>query len=362
MEEEFLLVDPVTRRLVPWAREVLEATDARDVGPRVEHELQLCQVETATDVCRTLDEVRAAVNHLRQQVSAAAERAGCRIASAGTHPLPVDEGSRVTPKPAYHQLAEHYQLVMREQVVCGCHVHVGLADREAVIQVMNRSRPWLHVLLALAANSPFWNGQDTGYASFRTEVWQRWPLAGPPHVFASRADYDELVEALRATRSIDEPARIYWDIRPSARFDTVEFRVADACLSVDETVMVAGLVRALVATAYREHQDGKRLSAPRPELVRAAAWRAARYGLDGELVDLHARRSAPAAELVTQLLEFVRPALEFAGEWEQVAGLVNRVQRHGTGATRQRSVAVRSGGRLEDVVDFVVAQTAGAAA
>ncbi|HEX2043427.1 MAG TPA: carboxylate-amine ligase [Acidimicrobiales bacterium] len=355
VEEEFLLVDPDTRRLVPRADDVL--ADARADGEaKVDHELQLVQVEAGTAVCRTLSELRDQVLALRKTLADAAERAGCRIASAGTHPFAPGDDSRVTPKPAYLRLERDYQLVTREQLVCGCHVHVGIADAEMAVRVMNRVRAWLPTVLALAVNSPFWLGEDTGYASFRTEIWRRWPLAGTPDVFASRGEYDELVELMLKTGAIDDPARIYWDIRPSARFDTLEFRVTDACLRVDEAVMVAGLFRALARTARDEEVAARPIVNVRPEMLRPAVWRAARYGTDGELIDLVEGRSLPAPEVVRDLLVRLRPVLEDAGDWEHVQGLVEAVLRDGTGAARQRRAFARRE-ELDDIVDMVVAET-----
>jgi carboxylate-amine ligase len=340
---------------VPRADDVL--ADARADGKgKLQHELQLVQVEAGTGVCQTLSELRDQVLGLRRTLADSAERAGCRIASAGSHPFSPGDDSRVTPKPAYLRLERDYQLVTREQLVCGCHVHVGIADPEMAVRVMNRVRPWLPTVLALAVNSPFWLGEDTGYASFRTEIWRRWPLAGTPDVFASRAEYEELVELMLKTEAIDDPARIYWDIRPSARFDTVEFRVTDACLRVDETVMVAGLFRALARTACDEEVAGRPVVKVRPEMLRPAVWRAARYGTDGELIDLVEGRSHPAPEVVRDLLVRLRPVLEDAGDWEHVEGLVEAVLRDGTGAARQRRAFARRE-ELSDVVDTVVAET-----
>ncbi|HYX44610.1 MAG TPA: YbdK family carboxylate-amine ligase, partial [Acidimicrobiales bacterium] len=243
-----------------------------------------------------------------------------------------------------------------EQVVCGCHVLVGLSDRDVAIDVLNRVRPWLAPILALAANSPYWQGEDTGYASFRTEIWRRWPTSGTPEPFASRGEYERLVEELLATGAIDAPARIYWDVRPSARFETLEFRVTDACLSVVETVMVAGLVRGLVRAAWQEATAGEPPLAPRAELLRAATWRAARFGIEGELIDLGVCRSVPARDLVDTLAARLRPALEELGDWDEVSALVDVVFGRGTAATRQRRAFARAG-RLEDVVDLLLAET-----
>ncbi len=355
VEEEFLLVDPDSRRLVPAADRVVSAAGVKGEGD-LGHELQLSQIETGTAVCEDLSQLRAELVRLRRLSAAAAERAGYRIAAAGTHPISVVEGSRLTPEPAYLRLERDYQLVAREQVVCGCHVHVGLSDREVAIAVLNRVRPWLAPVLALAVNSPYWQGEDTGYASFRTEIWRRWPMAGTPEPFASRAEYERLVEELLATGAIDAPARIYWDVRPSARFETLEFRATDTCLTVDETVMVAGLVRGLVRAAWEEARAGQPPLLPRAELLRAATWRAARFGIEGDLIDLGVCRSFPAREVVDSLTARLRPALEELGDWDEVSALVRTVFGRGTAATRQRRAFGRAG-RLEDVVDLLLAET-----
>ena len=314
-------------------------------------------VETNTPVCTTLAEVRQALRRSRRALVEAAGREGLAIAAAGTHPFSHWANQQVTDKPRYHNLAADYRQVFREEVVFGCHVHVGFDDREAAIQTMNRVRPWLPVLLALSANSPFWLGADTGYASYRTEVWNRWPTAGIPQAFDSRAEYDRLIDTLVATGSLREPTKLYWDVRPSARQETLEFRVADSVMGVDEAVMVAGLVRALAVTAHAAAERGDPDPRPRPELLRAAKWRAARHGLEADLVDVLAGTARPAAELVEAFLAEVGPALEEAGDLAEVTGLVRATLAGGTGAARQRQVFRRTG-RLEDVVDLVVEATA----
>jgi carboxylate-amine ligase len=308
-------------------------------------------------VCATLAEVRDAVRRSRRALAGAAEREGLRLAAAGTHPFSHWRDQAVTDKPRYHNLAEDYRQVFREQVVFGCHVHVGIADPEAAIQTMNRVRPWLPALLALSGSSPFWLGADTGYASYRTEVWNRWPMAGMPQAFASRAEYDALVETLMATGSVREPTKLYWDVRPSSHFETLEFRVADAVMRVEEAVMVAGLVRALAFTGHEAAARGEPAPEPRPELLRAAKWRAARHGLDADLVDVLHGTARRAAELVEAFLAAVRPGLEAAGDLEEVTGLVRATVAGGTAAARQRRVFGRTGS-LEAVVDLVVDETA----
>jgi glutamate---cysteine ligase / carboxylate-amine ligase len=355
VEEEYQIIDARTRELHSRQEHILPEAQER-VGEQVTPELYLSQIEIGTPICKTLADVRAQIVRLRGEVIAAAEKTGNRIAAAGTHPFSHWEDQQLTPKARYVGIEQDYQQLAREQLIFGCHVHVGIRDREAAIEVMNRARPWLPVLLALTGNSPFWLGADTGYSSFRTQLWRRWPMAGTPQVFASRAEYDKLIEALVATESITDATKIYWDMRPSVRFETLEFRVTDVCMTVDEAVMVAGLVRALARTCYAEAVRGERIAHARPELLRAAKWRASRYGLDADLIDVQEQRARPALELTNKLLSTLRPALEEHGEWDEIQALVGQTTEGGTGATRQRAAYARSG-RYEDVIDLIVEET-----
>jgi carboxylate-amine ligase len=355
VEEEYFLIDPLTRALAPAVERVLPR--ARDIlGDSVATEMQQVQIEVGTDVCMTLAEVRAELDRLRTGVASAAVSAGTMIAASGTHPFSDWRASDLTPKESYLQLGRDYGQIAREQLVCGCHVHVGMPGREETIGILNRVRPWLSPIRALAVNSPFWAGSDTGYAGYRHAVWMRWPMAGTPDEFASWEDYEDLVRTLEDTGSIDDPARIYWEVRPSAKFATLEFRVTDVCMTVDETVMVAGLIRALARACHVDLLNGVPSPSVRPELMQAATWRAARYGVEGDLVDVVERRSLPAEKMVAGLLDFVGPALDEFGEREEVSSLVDATLRDGTGAVRQRRAFARAG-RPEDVVDYIVEQT-----
>ena len=355
VEEEYQLVDPASRELRSSGRLVL-AEARRTLGEEVQPELYASQIEIRTPICSTLDEVGRELRRLRAAVATAAGRTGTRIAAAGTHPFSDWRDQRLSPKERYHNLVADHRRLADEEVVFGCHVHVGVPDREAAVAVLNRVRPWLAPLVALGANSPYWLGEDTGFASWRTELWRRWPLAGTPGPFADRAAYDALVEQLVATGGVREPTKLYFDVRPSERYDTVEFRVADVQADVDTAVLLAGLCRALAVTALAEEASGAPLDEVRPELLLAAKFRAARSGLDGELIDLPGRRAAPAAEVVEALVEHVRPALEAAGDEAVVGELAARVLADGTGAARQRAAMVRAG-RIEGVVDDLIERT-----
>ena len=356
VEEEYQIINPTTRELCSRVQQILPIAQ-KALGDKVQPEAQLSQIEIGTPVCRTLADVRAELVRLRREVIAAAAIDGNQIAAAGTHPFSSWEQQQITPKERYQGLMRDYQQLTRELMIFGCHVHVGISDRNMAISVMNRARVWLAPLLALSTSSPFWLGTDTGYASYRTEIWSRWPISGPPLIFESQAEYEALVEALIATGSVEEATKIYWDVRLSERFPTVEFRITDVCMTVDEAVMIAGLVRSLARTCYEQALADKPFPAARHELIRAAHWRAARYGLDTELVDVGEMRAVPARELLEKFLAFVRPALEEYGDWDEISSLVRETMQQGNGATRQREVYKRTG-RLEDVVDFIVAQTA----
>ena len=245
---------------------------------------------------------------------------------------------------------------MQELVTFGCHVHIGLGDREIAVQVMNRARNWLAPMLALSASSPFWMGADTGYASYRTVLISRLPMTGSPLLFKSYSDYRATVQSLINTQTIQEATQICWDLRLSERFPTLEFRVADACTTIDETILIAGLARALVRTCYEQTLLDIPYKAVRPELLRAAHWCAARSGLEADLIDVEAERSVPASELIQAFLRFLRPALQAFGEWDEVQAIAQALLKRGSSAAQQRAIYQQTGS-LQEVVDFVVHQT-----
>jgi carboxylate-amine ligase len=356
VEEEYQIVDPETRELRARAQRVLKDAE-RTLGEEVTTELRLSQIETCSAVCRSLSGVREELVRLRRGLIEAAAHSGDCIVAGGTHPFSASEKQPFTPKERYRKIVADYQFLARELLICGCHVHVGIGDHELGLQVMNRARVWLAPLIALSANSPFWEGEDTGYMSFRSELWCRWPNAGPPHHFESRAEYDRLVRDLIQTEVIEDPSHIHWDVRLPEHVPTVEFRVADVCLTIDEAVMIAGLVRALAQTCLTAAQRDEPYGRARQELVHSAHWRAARFGLRGELIDLERAESVPARQLIDDFLRFLRPALEELGDWDEVSEAVAAVLKHGSGAERQRRVYERTG-RLEDVIDFMIAETA----
>lgn len=356
VEEEYQIVDAETYALRPRAARILEAA-RRKVGSEVQPELVESQIEIGTPVCETLADVRAELVRLRAAVSTAAEAGGSRIAAMGTHPFTHWIGQTITAGERYERLEEDFQQLAREQLICGCHVHVSIPDRELRIQVLDRVRVWLPVLLALSANSPFSDGVDSGYASWRAEVFGRFPTTGIPRRLGSVAEYDAVVAALRDVGLVEDGSFLYWDVRPSTRFVTLEFRVADVCQRVDEAVLYAALCRALVRTAVRD-VEAVPVRDVRPEVMRAARWQASRYGLDGDLVDLAGDTPArrPARDVVDSLVAHVRDDLVEHGEWDEVHELLSRLLADGTGASRQRA-ALRERASLAGVVAAVTEET-----
>jgi carboxylate-amine ligase len=357
VEEEYQIIDPETRALSPGGEAVLRRAQHTLGADQVAPELRTSQIEAMTPICLTLAEVRAALSRLRRGVIEAAGAEGCRIAAASTHPFSHWSEQPVTPGERYERIVQRERRMAEEQVVFGFHVHVGLADRQAAIEVMNRARVWLAPLLALSANSPFWLGDDTGYASYRTQVWGSLPTAGPPGLFSSLADHDGLVGALVESGGAADRTQIYWDMRLPEKLATVEIRVTDVCSRIDEAVMLAGLSRALARTCRERAERGESYPRARPELLRAAHWVASRHGLGAELVDVEAGRAVPAREVIEKLLTFARPALEEHGDWEEVSALVGDTLNRGNGARRQRRAYERRG-RLEGVVDMLIEEAA----
>jgi carboxylate-amine ligase len=358
VEEEFHIVDRRTRELVPRAGEVLDRLPAASFTA----ELHRSVVEGNSAVCATLDEIREEVVRLRRLAAGVAGTIGLGLVAAGTVPLLAGEGITVTPTSRYRRMLDDYQLLAREQLICGAQVHVGVADRDVAVLVAQRVQPWLPVLLALSSSSPYWMGQDSGYASARSLVWQRWPTAGDPGTVTSAADHDALVTELVATGTITDPGMIYFDVRPSAHVPTVELRITDACPDVDVVVLLTGLFRALVRREIDGIHAGVERTPIRPPVLRAALWRAARSGLEGDLLDLpRSSRPVPAAVAVTRLLADLRPALLAGGDFAQVSELARWALDRGSSAARQRRVFARRG-RLSDVVDLLIEETAGGSA
>ncbi|MFY1615615.1 carboxylate-amine ligase [Micromonospora sp. WMMD736] len=355
VEEEFLLLDPASGGNLPVADEVRAALRGR-ARDQSRQEFRHSMVEMVTPVCADLGELRTHLVALRRSAVEAAAGAGARLVAVGA--TPVAEPHRTVPdEPRYHAMSRRYGPVAHDPAVCGCHVHVGLPDRELAVQVCNHLRVWLPVVQAITVNSPLHDGYDTGHASWRSMQLERWPSIGPTPYFDSAADYDRTVDELIATGIMLDAAMVYWYARPSSAYPTVEVRVGDVCPTVDDAVLVAALVRSLVATVADDVRAGVPAPGVRDCLVAAAHWRAAHDGLDGELIDLRAGGARPAWDLVDDLMATIAPALLRHGDLGYVLAQLARLRRDGTGATRQRRVLDETGD-LRAVIDDLATQTA----
>ena len=327
VEEELLLVSASGRPL-PRSK----AVAAGAVGVDVELELTRAQVELNSPVCQTSDELRHHLIQMRSKLATAAADEGAKLLAIAAPPGG-DAAQLVTKKPRYQEMEARYGQLAREQGVCGCHVHIDVPDKEAAIRVSNHLRPWLPALLALSANSAVYLGADTGFSSWRSIMWSRWPCSGQPPYFESAGHYDALVAMQLATGSIMDDRMVYWDVRPSTHLPTVEVRISDVPLTVDETVLHATLVRALVMTALDDGGLGPKLE---PEVLRAAYWLAARDGLSDDGLDVLKARPIPMSELLGLLQRHVASALQALGDDDMVAETIQRVLREGNGAAKQR--------------------------
>lgn len=355
IEEELHLLELSTGQLAARAPELLSRLPQASFTA----ELQRSTVEINTAVTSTLEDLRRELLRRRRQLVRVAAELHLGVAAVGTAPMA--DLLAMTETTRFEQMRRDYRLLVDEQMICGTQVHVAVHDRDQAVRVASRITPWLPTLLALAASSPFWRNADSGYASMRTLIWQRWPTAGPFGAMDSAAQYDDLIGELLQSGVIADAKMAYFDVRPSAHLPTLELRVCDACPRVDDAVMIAGLFRGLVAAeldALRRGSGAPEIAAP---LYRAAVWRAARSGLEGDLLDLRSSgRPVRAEASVRQLLEHVRPALARLGDWERVRGLVTSALARGTSAARQRAEFARRH-RLSDVVDLVIAETQGLA-
>lgn len=356
VEEELLLIDTDQHRLAAVADEVVAQASAASRGSDapVEHEFKQEQVEIGSAAVATMAGLQAELVQLRAVAAQAADREGSIVVAVATSPW--KSRPRATPKPRYERMTQEFGLIARQQLTCGQHVHVGIESRAEGVAVLDRMRGWLPVLTALSANSPFWQGQDTGYASFRSMLWGRWPTAGPTELFGDEASYDAVVDELIQSGTALDHGMIYFDARLSVRYPTVEIRVADVCTDVHDAVLQAALCRALVETMAEAWRSGQPPLPIRTSLLRALAWRAARSGMSGELLDPRTGKPVPCWDLAEDLFELVLPALRRCGDEQLAADGLARLRAQGTGAERQRaSFGLRSS--LRDVVLDAAART-----
>ena len=354
VEEEFQIVDPDTWALRSHVSQLLTASRPA-LGDQIKRELHQSIVEVGTKICANVDELEQEVCRIRRELSHAAESVGLRIAAAGTHPFSNWKDQVISPGVRYESIVEELQQLARSLLIFGLHIHVAVPDRTSTIELLNEARYFLPHLLALSTSSPFWQGRDTGLKSYRTAVFRRFPRSGIPDQFDSWAEYDDYLNTLVELHCIDNGKKVWWDLRPHPTFGTLEFRICDVPTSPRVTIALAALAQAIVAKLYRLRRSNLGFRIYPRALVEENKWRAARYGIDGRLIDFGKRAEVPMRELAKELIEFVDDVVDELGS-RQALGYVDRIIEEGTSADRQLAVFRRTGD-LRAVVQWLVEET-----
>lgn len=355
IEEEYQTVDPETRDLRSHIQAEIVQKGKMILAERVKPEMHGSVVEIGTSVCRTIDEAKAEIRHIRREVVRLAKENGLRLSAGGTHPFADWQQQEIYPDDRYRVIVEDMRMVARANLIFGLHVHVGVEDRETAIQLMNGARYFLPHLLALSTSSPFWRGMDTGFKSYRCKIFERFPRTNIPDSYTSWSEFTDYINLLIHTGCIDDAKKIWWDIRPHPYFPTLEFRVCDMPMRLDETAAIAALCQAIIAKLYQLHKQNLSFRHYRRALIMENKWRASRYGLDGKLIDFGKQTEVPERELIGELLAFVADVAPQLGS-EEAISYVETILKEGTGADRQLRVFQETGD-MKKVVDYMIYET-----
>jgi glutamate---cysteine ligase / carboxylate-amine ligase len=355
IEEEYQTIDPETRDLRSHIQAELLEKGKKILQERVKAELHQSVVEVGTGICKNIKEAKTEVKELRRHIIRLARENGLRVASVATHPFADWKVQEIYPDDRYKNIVEDMQLVARANLIFGLHVHIGIEDRETAIHMMNHARYFVPHILALSTNSPFWLGMNTGLKSYRCKVFDKFPRTNIPDYFPSWGEYDNFIKLLIKTNCIDNAKKIWWDIRPHPFFNTIEFRVCDIPMRADETIALAALIQATVAKLYKLYSANQGFRLYRRALLMENKWRAARYGLDGKLIDFGKQKEVPARDLVNEYLDFVDDVVDELGSREEL-NYIRKIVETGSGADRQLRVFQETGD-LKKVVDYIVEET-----
>ncbi|MDR6806444.1 carboxylate-amine ligase [Dyadobacter sp. BE34] len=354
IEEEFQTIDPVTRNLRSHMSKLVE--DGKiTLKERVKAEMHQAVVEVGTNICHNIQEAREEVTYLRKMILDLAEKQDLRVAAAGTHPFADWVDQLITDDPRYDQIIDEMRDVARGNLIFGLHVHVGIESRNEGIQIMNAVRYFLPHIYALSTNSPFWCGRNTGFKSYRSKVFDKFPRTGIPDFFSSAAEYDEYLALLIKTNCIDNGKKIWWDIRLHPFFNTIEFRMCDVPMRTDETICLAAIMQALVAKIHKLHSQNLSFRPYRRMLINENKWRAARYGISSKLIDFGKQEEVEYKILIHELLEFIDDVVDELGSRKEIE-YIHQILEMGTGADRQLAVFEETGS-LNAVVDYIVSET-----
>jgi carboxylate-amine ligase len=354
VEEEFQIVDPSTWELRSHVSELL-ASSAPAFGDHIKREMHQSIVEVGTKICGSIEELAGEIIRTRRDLADAAERVGLRIAAAGTHPFSNWMDQVISPGERYQNIVEELQQLARSLLIFGLHVHVAVPDPASMIDLMNEARYFLPHLLALSTSSPFWMGRNTGLKSYRTTVFRRFPRTGIPDHFESWTEYDEYVKQLVELHCIDNGKKIWWDLRPQPTFGTLEFRICDVPTDPCASIAIAALAQAIIVKLYRLREKNLGFRRYHRALIEENKWRAARWGIDGKLIDFGKRREVPMRELGEELLEFIDDVVDDLGSRREIE-YVRTILRDGTSAEKQLQI-YRETGDLRAVVQSLVEET-----
>ncbi|RAK00404.1 carboxylate-amine ligase [Larkinella arboricola] len=354
IEEEFQTIDPVTRELRSHMSKIVEGGQIT-LQERVKAEMHQAVVEVGTNICTNIHEAREEVTYLRKMVLDLAEKQNLKIAAAGTHPISDWQDQLITDNERYDKLIDEMRDVARSNLIFGLHVHVGIENRNDGLHIMNAVRYFLPHVYALSTNSPFWCGRNTGFKSYRSKVFDKFPRTGIPDFFSSAAEYDDYINLLVKTNCIDNGKKIWWDIRLHPFFNTIEFRICDVPMRVDETICLAAVMQALVAKIHKLHRQNLNFRPYRKILINENKWRAARYGIEGKLIDFGKQEEVPYHTLARELLEFIDDVVDELDSRKEIE-YVKTILEMGTGADRQLAV-FRQTNDLKRVVDYIVEET-----
>jgi len=354
IEEEYQVIDPVTRELISHEQRIVSEAE-KVLNDQVKAEMHQAVVEVGTTICEDITHARSEIKHLRKSISEIAKELGFRIGAAGTHPFSKWETQLITPNPRYEEIITELQDTARSNLIFGLHVHVGIADKQLALHMANSMRYFLPHLYALSTNSPFWEGRNTGFKSFRTKVFDKFPRTGIPGVFDNLADYENYVNLLVKTGCIDNPKKIWWDIRIHPFFPTLEVRICDVPMTMEETLSIAALIQALVAKLYKLKTQNLNFITYHRALINENKWRASRYGLDGKMIDFGKECEVSTRSLMEELLEFIDDVVDELGSRKEIEH-VRTMMKQGTGADRQLAVYEETKD-LTKVVDYIIEQT-----
>ncbi len=351
IEEEYMVLDPESYNLRSHVNLELISKGRLLLHEHIKPEMHGSMLEIGTGICRNTTEARHEVTKIRSIVHHLAKQNGLLIGAASTHPFAHWEDQDIYPDDRYQIILEDMQLLARSLLIFGMHVHVGIENREVQIQLMNEMRYFMPHILAISTNSPFWEGADTGLKSFRSKIFERFPRTALPDLFSDWSEYQHYVNLLVKTGSIDNAKKIWWDIRPHPVFPTLEIRICDLPMRIEETVAIAGLCQAIAAKLYSLYEKNLSFRQYRRSLLMENKWRAVRYGLDGNLIDWGRQKEMPARDLIRELLEFVDDVVDDLGSRDAIA-YVERILEEGSGADRQLRV-FKETGRIEDVARYI---------